>query len=121
MWKPGSRLQRGHIEAARAENKSETPSAAAQAQAAPVSKWEVCVDRLLEQDGFVVVGSPEQFEKGSKVRLWGSNRPFRIIGGAEYEDALRQWRIYQEIRGDKIEAPAPPGANWHYYKYGIRT
>lgn len=126
MWRP---LRRHHIEVARAENKSAAAPArvpAVETQAAPcvptlAIKWKECIERLLLEDGFVVQGSSEEMVKGSSARMWGSERPFLIIGEAGYAEALRQWRIYQEISGEQMEPPPPASARWHYYKFGIRA
>jgi len=87
----------------------------------PSTKWEECIQRLLAEDGYIIQASPEEMVKGSIVRMWGSDQPFRVMGGADYADALRQWQVYQEIRGEKMDPPPPPGANWHYYKFGARA
>lgn len=111
---------------ARPEDKPAPASAAAETAvtadtpAPRMTKWGECIRRLLAENGYVIQASPEEMVKGSPARMFGSDQPFRIIGAAEYSDALRQWRIYQELSGENMDPPPPPGANWHYYKFGVR-
>jgi hypothetical protein len=85
---------------------------------AGVLKWQKCVQRLLMSEGYVIQGSPEEMATGSSARMWAIDQPFRILGPATYEDALRQWRVYEAISGEKLEPPPPPSATWHYFKFG---
>jgi hypothetical protein len=79
------------------------------------------MQRLLASEGYIVQGSSEQMRSGSSVRMWGSDDAFRILGAASYQDALRQWHVYEEIRGEKMEPPPPPSTNWHYFKFGAAS
>ena len=83
-------------------------------------QWRDCLERLLEEDGYVIQASSEEMAQGASVRMWGTDQPFRVIEGADYADALRQLRVYQEVIGEEMEPPAPPSAQWHYYRYGPR-
>jgi hypothetical protein len=96
------------------------PAVIAETTFAPsgVSKWREFITRLLAEDGYVIQASSEEMETGASVRMWGSDQPFRVIGGADYRHALRQWRIYRELSGEEMEPPPPPKAHWHYYKFG---
>jgi hypothetical protein len=96
------------------------PSEDATAGASRVSKWMECIQRLLATDGYVIQPSSEEMETGSSVRIWGSDQVFEITGTASYEDAQRQWRVYQEISGEE-EMEAPPPASAHWYKFGARS
>ena len=51
--------------------------------------------------------------------MWGTDQPFQILGEASYDDALRQWDVYNEISGEELDPPPPPSARWRYYKFGI--
>lgn len=98
------------------------PSEEATAGPSRLSKWMECIQRLLAIDGYVIQPSSEEMETGSSVRIWGSDQVFEIIGAASYEDALRQWRVYQKISGEReIEAPPPAPAGAHWYKFGARS
>jgi hypothetical protein len=95
----------------------------AEATVAPsrVTKWREWIERMLETDGYVVSGSSEEMARGSAARLWGTDQTFSIIGAASYKDALRQWREYEAICGEKMDpVPAQPSPHWHYYKFGAR-
>jgi hypothetical protein len=80
--------------------------------------WREWLQRTLAADGYVVQGFSEEMSAGSIVRMWGSDDPFEIIGPASYNDALRQWRRFEEMIGDeeKMEPPRQPSAEWRYYK-----
>ena len=95
------------------------PSEEATTGASRVSKWTECIQRLLATDGFVVQPSSEEMETGSRVRIWGSDQAFEIIGAAGYGDAVRQWAVFREISGgEEMEALPPASAYW--YKFGVR-
>jgi hypothetical protein len=85
-----------------------------------LSRWMECIQRLLATDGYVIQPSSEEMETGSSVRIWGSDQAFEITGAATYEDALRQWRVYQKISGEE-EMEAPPPASAHWYKFGAKV
>jgi hypothetical protein len=95
----------------------------AEATIAPsrVTKWREFIDRVLATEGYVVSGSSEEMRTGSSASIWGTDQLFRISGAARYEDALRQWRVWEEISGEKMEPPPRPSARWHYYKFGARA
>jgi hypothetical protein len=94
------------------------PSEEATAGPSRVSKWMECIQRLLATDGYVIQPSSEEMETGSSVRIWGSDQVFEITGTASYEDALRQWRVYQGISDEEMEELPPASAR--YYKFGVR-
>lgn len=107
------------------ENKPAAPVRnAAKAEATPsmparLISWRECIERLLQADGYVVQGSSEELSKGSSMRMWGSDLGWRISGPASYQDALRQWKIYQETIGEEMESPPPPSSSWHYYAFEV--
>jgi hypothetical protein len=62
-------------------------------------KWSEFIDRMLATEGFVVSGSSEEMRTGSSASMWGTDQLFRITGAAHYEDARRQWRVWEQIAG----------------------
>jgi hypothetical protein len=133
MLRLGSFLRRRRMRVARPEDKP-APASAVEQKATPETphaptpsptrgdQWRDCLERLLEKDGYLVQPCSEQMATGAIVRVWGSERAFKITGEASYEDARRQWRVWMEICGDdEMEPPAPASAQWHYYKFGARA
>jgi hypothetical protein len=104
--------------AAEAAQAISAPGRVAEATSPPqmVSAWRKCIESLLASDGYVVLGSPQEMATGASTCMWGTDRPFQVSGEASYEDCLRQWRVYEEIRGEEMEPPPRPSARWHYYK-----
>ncbi len=82
-----------------------------------VDQWREFLQRMLAAEGYLVQGSSEEISTGSGVRMWGTDQPFQIIGPASFEDALRQWRVYQIICEEEMDPPPEPSADWHYYKF----
>ena len=96
------------------------PSEEAAVGPSRLSTWMECIQRLLATDGYVIQPSSEEMETGSRVRIWGSDQAFEIIGAAGYGDAVRQWAVFREISGgEEMEALPPASAYW--YKFGAKV
>jgi hypothetical protein len=112
----------GRAATSRAEHDNAAP-ASAEATIVPsrVTKWREWIEHMLQTDGYIVSGTSEELRRGSVARMWGTDQGFSIIGAASHKDALRQWREYEAICGEKMDPPpAQPSAHWHYYKFGAR-
>ena len=93
------------------------PKPAPAADATRTAKWREFIDLMLGIDGYVVSASSDEMKTGSRASIWGSDQPFQIIGVARYEDVRRQWRVWEELAGEKME---PPARDLHFYKFGTR-
>jgi len=107
-------------EAAEATSAPPRPAEPPETTSVPIGvKWRKYIERILASEGYMVQGLSEEMPTGGRLRMWGTDQPFQIIGEATYEDALRQWEVYEEISGEDLEPPPPPSSSWHYYKLGI--
>jgi hypothetical protein len=90
---------------ARSEDKPSAPGAAPRVAAASavdttpsrlrVNQWRDWLQRTLATDGYLVQGCSEEMSAGARVRVWGTDRLFEVLGPASHEEALRQWRVYE--------------------------
>ena len=111
----------GWMKAARGDDDRSPASAAEATPSRPrVDQWREWIQRTLAADGYLVQGSSEEMSTGSSVRMFGVDQAFQIVGPATYSEALRQFRVYQEICEEEMDPPAEPSPAWRYYKFGER-
>ena len=69
--------------------------------------WLEVFARLMEQDGYLVVGSRTGYKVGERTREhYDLGMPFEVISEASYGDAVRQRCVIEEVAG--MWLPMPP-------------
>jgi hypothetical protein len=81
----------------------------------PVDNWKEVVNTYLKIDGYVIHGTTEKFEIGVILCDRMTDVPWKIIGEATYEDAVRQFKILASMARMDEDVVLPP-PNYLYYK-----
>lgn len=69
--------------------------------------WLRVFARLMESDGYLVVGSRAGYQVGDRTQeQYDIGVPFLVIGEATWEDAVKQRDLIAEVAGMRL--PLPP-------------
>ena len=69
--------------------------------------WLEVFSRLMERDGYLVVGSRTGYKVGDRTReQYDMGLPFEVIGAATLEDAVSQLLVIEDVAGFPL--PDPP-------------
>jgi hypothetical protein len=69
--------------------------------------WLEVFSRLMERDGYLVVGSRTGYKVGDRTReQYNLGTPFEVVGEATFADAVRQLDTIEEVAGFPL--PVPP-------------
>ena len=77
------------------------------------SAWQNVVFRLLEHDGYLVMGSMRMMEVGEVMRDRFNGVPLEVVGRATEREALEQVALLNLWYGCELEVPEAPG---YFYK-----
>ena len=76
--------------------------------------WRRVVETLLNEDGYLTMGHSRDYADGEIIHdSYGMGIPFRVIGKANREDALRQFRRMAQLTGTEEDIITPP----NHYKF----